>query len=256
MSSRSVYKYRGICPDHGSVTSDGYYESVPTLCPVDGATAWSNTRIVETITQDKVFVTDEDPSFPKDFIKTKGFVFDIDAGLPGSTKVYTSMTPGLTIAAYGMATISNPDNVGDIISLHGPSAVLIGVITENMGPTMTTVSVSPTVLDNVIDESIIQLFSGGVYYPIGECIAVDTVNSTITTTQSPGTTITSGAQVRMTPVRISDLMLGSIDYVTGEQRIGYTQIKPNTQLNLVYQNNTGLAKKFCLALEYAVSGKR
>jgi hypothetical protein len=248
----TLYKWRVYC------TTDAKYETVwsptePTTCPADPITHSINAALTasfETIAPNTVQIQEEFTN-TQGIYQFQGFKDVIPAGTPGATTVINRTWPyGITLLNGGFD--SSSAQIGDELSALVAPNTVIGALTvaANIGDTV--LHVSSTVMTNMLMGYKVALYNGINMDELGLCVAIDTVNSTITVqtplTHAFGTSPTSYIMISVEVVK--SLYIGSSrTYDFAKKKVGGKYISANTAVRLVYINNDGVQKDFIYYME-------
>lgn len=187
---------------------------------------------------------------PDGLDKTNGrFQADsIKIQIPNTKGTYTStISYGFYIGLLSATWFCNEVNIGDEASFHIASDTIIGYATQTLSSGATEISVSDTVIENILAGQMIT-FGDNDYIHVKE---VDATNKTITLCEplSYNITINDLAKIRINVLR--DFHFNGIGQITlGAAKIGSSLVPPNTPLTLEYTNNNGLEKEFSVLIEF------
>lgn len=184
-------------------------------------------------------------------IKTQGLTgftsFEVD--VPATVGSYTTdIVFPIDINLIRGKWFNKVDFQGDSVEFHISPNTVIGVITANVAQDDTIINVSQTVVDNL---------KVGYYVACqgqdwGRVINVDADNNQITI-ENPANPITAtGSEyVIMTIKMVNHIYLEGTDtMMTLEGGVQSNYIPANTVMKIVYNNDTGTAKKYSAIFEY------
>jgi hypothetical protein len=157
------------------------------------------------------------------------------------------------ITVLAIYFIGDTNTAGDVINVTVAADTVYGIITQNVAAGATVIPVNSTVITNIAKGYYVKLNDGTNSDDLGRVIAIDTVNSTITTEVA---TVHSFANVTPTNVTVSIRpidtfqLVAGLPYTLGIKKIGGTFLPANTPVTLSYLNNTGSQKTLVLGYEY------
>jgi hypothetical protein len=166
-----------------------------------------------------------------------------------STQIETYTWPYRT-SVLVMKFISDTQNTGDLINFYVGKHTIVGILVANSLTNAITITVSPTVLDNIQIGFLLTLqkISGEVF----ECGEVfDITNNVVSFVTPLNQDFHIGDYVQMTvqPVRNYIISIPWL-HVIGDSKIGSSSIPPNTVCGVEYTNNTSSTKTFLFSFEY------
>ena len=170
--------------------------------------------------------------------------------IPGNSTVIESYTWPYRTSVLVMKFISDTSNTGDLINFYVGKNTIIGVMTQKSLANSTTITVSKTVVDNIMIGFLLTLQkTTGEVFECGEVYNI--INNVLSFTIPLNADFHIGDYVKMTvqPVRnyiISTPWL----HVIGDSKIGSSSIPPNIVCGVEYTNNTSTTKTFLFAFEY------
>lgn len=245
----TVYYWRVYC------TTDNQYEYVwndsePTVCPVNNSHTIDSslTTILDTLGENIVEIKEENTS-------TGGYYRAITRKITAtanSTSVndYTFPVP---IAVYTIFFNTTSDHEGDVVSLEIAPNSNIGVVNADVSAGDTVFTVNSTVIDNAKLGFYITLNDGTNTDEVGQVVAIDEVNSTITV-ENPTTNsflASTPTYVESTLVRVKDLEIGPPgEYKLGTGKIGGSYVPANTTIRVIYVNNGSNTKNTIFLIEH------
>lgn len=176
--------------------------------------------------------------------QAENIVLSIDA----SHDIYKkTISYGHYIGLLSATWFCNENNIGDVASFYIAPNVVIGYATDNISSGNTVISVSDTVVENVIPGYLLQIDEN-------ECITiseVDKINKTITLKEPIDFNITVGNLIRFKINILSNFLFTGIGQISlGQSKIGSALIPPNTEMILEYKNNNEKGKEFSVLIEY------
>lgn len=241
--SRKLLKYRVYCN-----TEDKYEyiwnDTTPLVCPSNSAhNIDTNTiTIVDTLETNSVNIIQESIITGGNY-RTEGKKMTIQAN---STEIQDFSWP-YNISALTITFYTNSNNENDILNSYIAPNTVIGILTDNVSISNTVLRVNSTVIDNIkIGYQIIinnQI--------IGECIDINKINNTITSSDAVTENYNIGTYIQMTVNPIKDFILKSNTlYEFARKTIGASSIPANTVIQLKYQNNTDEVKDLFFSIEY------
>jgi hypothetical protein len=254
MTEKIVHEWEVYC------ITDSVYRKLwdteePTTCPDNnGHTISTNPppRIIQTINSHDVKIIEED-GITQGIYKFKGFSLDVPSGTSGNVTSQTlmfsypiSLINGWFISSKGMA--------GDIIDLSVADNTVIGAIGAPVYTGNTEMTVTSTVTDNLSIGYFTSLTDGSQFSDLGEVLAIDKINSTITV-QTPSTNTFSPLSPTYVIMQVKVVENFSIPvenerYAFAEKKVGGKYLPANTPIYVKYTNNEGNAKVFSYNMEY------
>jgi hypothetical protein len=248
------YHYKVFCTTENEF-KDVYAEKAPTVCPNDYRHPIDNN-----LTQQLNLVPDE--SKPQDVIikntyidtqgnyRLEGYNWSAAAN---TTSDYIISWP-YSVSIMSVYVYVNETQMGDIINGVVILPFPIGAITSNVTNGDTVISVTPTVITymNIGYEAII---TDGVNTEIlGEVIAKDVDNYTITVTNAPtfDYSATSPTYISMQIKVAKNIVLNNVGQLAvGSAKTGGSSLPANTPIHIYYTNSSPTdAKNVTLCLEY------
>jgi hypothetical protein len=128
------------------------------------------------------------------------------------------------------------DWVGDEVSVHVSPDTIIGTLTSESAASATVHDVSQTVIDNIALGFMVSINGES----LGECVAIDTVNLTITTQNGLAASAPSSTPVKITVIMADHVpMTAVVPKTVGESKIGASHLPANTVIKVIYHNLTG-----------------
>ena len=251
---RVAIKYRGECVNHGTVTTEGYLDVQPTVCPVDGLDPFTNVREFDSIREDKMIITDENPNEPNKYMQLVGIDLDVPGGTAGTEYTLEYVMPAYDTACYGFEALYTEDNLGDSFHMHAAPKTVIGVITTEAAVNDTVLNVNPTVVEHAIISSIVTLKeANSTEHTVGKIVHIDSNNNQITLSTPITTAVPAMSEFRITIVRMENIhIVDTKGYSFGRNKIGAAVVPANTMIHILYTNNSGLPKKFNFLIECSV----
>lgn len=253
--STTIYKYRIPC----TTTSTYEYvwsETTPTTCPVNTGHTIDSANIIIVDKVEKNVVTIAEETIPtQGYYRAKGDKLLITNATPGSitTKTITRLYRQSLLEGW---FFTETNQIGDYIEAFVAPNTVIGAITAPVTVGATTFSVSPTVFQNIAIGFSIKLSDGTNIDDVGECIGIDTGNSTITV-ETP--TINSFSPLTPTYVLLTVKIIegfyinsAPVKFEFAQKKLGGKTLPPGVPLVIYYHNLSGGTKSlsYCLELIY------
>lgn len=253
--SRTIIHYRLRC-----VTEDRHEyvwleesEGEPTVCPVNAAHTIdsSKTAQIDRVTQEEVAIKEEFVP-TQGYYQSKGYEIDIDANV-GSYTIMSHSWPYQITMLMGWF-IASAENVGDKVEAYVASDIITGAIQAPVAVNDTTITVTPTVIENTAIGYYLKLFDGVNQSDLGRVLGVDSANSQITveTGSDQNFSPLSPTYVQQTIKVIDDMFINhaGAKYSFAEKKMGGKAVPPGITFDIRYLNRTGGAKKFCYNMEF------
>lgn len=249
----TLYQWRVYC------TTDQKYETVwsetqPSSCPanpIEHVIDASQTSIVQTI-DDNIVTIQEELISTQGLFTAKGYKYEIPASVAGDVTI-------INLTWKRPITLLNGDfdavlgNVGDVINAFAVPISPIGYITAQVAPGATVIHVSPTVKEYIYMGFLVTLTDGVQTQEMGECMAIDKVNNTITveTPSAFSFSPSSPTYVKITARVVENLNISTArTYDFARKKMGGKSLQSGVAFSIAYKNNNGLAKPFTFLLEY------
>lgn len=174
---------------------------------------------------------------------TEGFVMNLAALETQTLSIKWPMNTTATVVHVQ----SLKENLDDTLSATINPYTLIGTITSNVAINTTTANVSSTVITNIKIGFDIYINTEN----LGRVISIDTTNL-IVTFENPTTIAHIAGEYVYTEMKlIKNFQLGTENgNDLGLASIGGKYLKANTVTNIIYKNNTNIAKRFRFSIEY------
>jgi hypothetical protein len=141
----------------------------------------------------------------------------------------------------------HPDWVGDEVTLLVAPDTIIGTLTSESAAAATVHDVTQSVIDNIALGFMVNIDGED----LGECIAIDSDNLTITTQTALSASAASSSLVKISVCMADHVpMTASVAKVIGESKIGGSHLSANTVVKLIYhRKNAGTAFNFKMTFE-------
>ncbi len=241
--SRKILKYRVYC-----ITEDKYEytwnDTTPLLCPTNAEhTIDTNTiSIIDTVETHAVNIIQELSPTGGNY-RTEGKKMTIQ---PNSLE-YEEYSWPYNISALTMTFYTNDNSSNDVLNCYVGSNTIIGITVDDAIITENILRVNSTVLDNI--NIGYQVCINNEF--IGECVAINKINGTITIDTPLTQNISTGTHIQMTVNNIKDFILkANTVYEFARKTIGASSIPANTNVKLKYQNNSNEEKSVYFSIEY------
>jgi hypothetical protein len=244
--SKQVHKYRLFCN-----TEQTYHfvwsDSTPTTCPANNQHEIDNVTIsiIDSITTSAVNIVQESVPTGGNY-RVEGRKLDISANSTQSEDiVFPYQLSVLTITIH-----TSEENEDDILNCYIAPNTTVGVLTQAATQGDTTLHVWPTVVANMKVGYRVSIVDS-VPIDLGECIAMDTVNNTITLQSGIPQGFDNGSFVQMTINNVKNFVLkGDTVYELARKTIGSSALAPGLVVRIQYQNLGETPKKFYYSFEY------
>lgn len=240
MSSKRVSKYRIYCETEQEYQYT-WDETLPTTCPTNAEHSIDSSTITIIDTVDTAAV-----NINQEFVPTGGFYRAESkkvtvSGL--STEIFDYVWPYqlsvLTITLY-----SGVENEGDILNGYMAPDTVVGVLTENADTNDTVLHVNSTVIQ-YINIGFRVSVNNGSFIDLGECVAINKENNTITLENAISSNYTSGLPIAITVNFVKDFILrDNTIYELARKTIGGSSVAPGKVVRVKYTNNTVATKNF------------
>jgi hypothetical protein len=246
----TLYKWRIRC-----VTDDKFEyvwnETEPTVCPTNES---------HTIDPDVTCVMD---IVEPNLIKIKEETTPTGGNFRCETKVLTiaantadtiDFVYKYPVCVYAIYFVTTSGHEGDIINGTISPNTLIGTITQNVDQNDTVLTVSDSVINNVMIGYDITITDGTNTDSLGKILSIDKTNKQITMENAAihNFLTSTPTTVLLTVKIIENYEIGPPNqYIIGDSKIGGMYIPANIVMQLVYQNkSTDTTKKIIFKVEY------
>ena len=248
----TVNKYRLFCIEENTYVYE--WDTVePTICPNDHADKSINTSlttIVDNITADKVQVEEDSNGY----FETTHLLFDIPSGTPGDITEYDISWP-MDILLWKTLLTPTTDMIGDTITVVASPEATIGVLAAPINIGDTTFTVNSTVIDNAYRGFLVTIDDGVNKDVLGRCIAIDSVNSTISVETAASYAFAAGTPVKVSVYTIKDLYITDTTTIDiAAKGIKGKTVTAGMVMRVYYTNNSGTAKIFRWRIEFYNDG--
>ena len=248
--SQVVYQYRVYCTTEAAYVTVWNTEQ-PSVCPnVNTHTIDSNSwTIIDRVEETAVKVVEEaTPTGGNYLATTKGF--DITAGVGVVSESSFSFPYNINVITTSFHTMENQN--GDTFEFIGNENTILGTITSDVTVSDTVISVSSTVIDNIVKGWFVNLFDGSNTSNLGRVLEIDNVTNQITVETAADNNF---ATATPTFVRISVKFAHEFEicgpriYTTGASNVGARFVPANSVITIRYTNSTAEAKRFVVYFE-------
>lgn len=239
----SINKWRIYCETE-SQWSYGYLdESVnrPTNCFTDTNHTVNNSSssIIDVHVVNEVVVKEEDIATGGHFM-TEGFSTNMLANTTTTTTI--SWPHPITVLLAYYTTL--PEHIGDSFQLVS-DPVTIGYITSNISVSDSIINVSSTVISHVFIGYEMIITDGTNTDFLDIITNINKNDNTITTKQGATHSFITGSLIKIQRRFLKNLEIGmSWHYEHGKSKIGGSYLPANTNINLIYTNNSNVDKLF------------
>lgn len=223
----------------------------PTSCPNNNThTIDSNSITVIDSRLAHSFVPIENTSGTQGFFQTRGYLANIAPGPNVTPQLLPLFSRPYNVRVFSVTFMPNANNVGDTFSLIGLPGTDVGVLTSPVS-SGNILNVSPTVLTNMQLGFAVTLNDGVTSQDLGECTNINVTNSTITTENSVANSFNAGTtNVLFSVRRFYNITIASTaPLVYGLSVAGGSFIPQNTQFQIQYINQTGIAKTLSFSFD-------
>lgn len=244
--SKQVHKYRLYCNTEQSykfVWSD----ITPTTCPsndqhsIDDVTV----TILDSITTSAVNIVQESVPTGGNY-RVEGRKMTIAANSTQTEDIFFPYQ--LSVLTITLST--GADNEDDILDCFIAPNTTIGVLTQEATQGSSTLAVSSTVIEHLKVGYRVSVIDS-IPIDLGECIAIDKVNNTITLQNNIPQTFSVGSYVQMTINNVKHFVLkGNTTYELARKTIGSSSLAPGLVVRVQYQNLGNTQKNFYYSFEY------
>lgn len=245
--SRTLYQYRIFCVTEAiNVT---LWDIVsPTKCPhsIEHEINLNSVAIIDKISDNVVKIEDEDSPTQGNF-RTESHKFIIPAMSTSSMTLSWKYQITVMVAKVSSGEI----NRGDVINTYVAEHTTVGVLTSNINAGVTIIPVSPTVMTNANIGYNVRITNGIHTDELGEIIAKDYINNSITVDASTQNAFSAGSYIQMTVRKIKNYEFSEPCYnVIGSSKITGSSLPANVPVRVEYQNNGQTDKTFIFTVEY------
>lgn len=246
-----IYRQNVICYDsitESNHSHDTYYPAPWTVCPTENLNhTFLTTYIVSKISSNQTTIINETDNTEGGY-HAEGFNFDVPAG-PSTefVNVGSFVFPyniRLECASLGL----EPENYGDFIasSLVPPTPIALVSNAVSSGNVITISTVAYIRIDMTI-----TLVQGATVQNIGNVIAINSTNFTITVTENVSESFTPGAYVTAVLNYVKNIALKqNMKRTFGDSIEGNVLIPANSTIVIKYKNTTASSKSLGMMLEY------
>jgi hypothetical protein len=181
--------------------------------------------------------------------RAKGYNFDVGTGPNSSYESIGEISFPYNVRVLGISINPTDENIGDYVSIVTAKDTVVGVLTSDVS-SGNVLNVSSSVLVHVCNGYQITVQDGTGIVDLGECIAHDHDNHTLTVENNISSLLTAGSYVMMTMKRIEDYKItqgckSSFGLQTLESSLTPAGIKGT----VLYKNMTNTSKTFSMYLE-------
>jgi hypothetical protein len=250
MSTVSEVKlWRVYCNDE-SAFFQVWSPTEPTACPNNVAHTIDpdKTTVIDKISKSEVQIQEELVS-TQGIYRYQGYKYTIPAGTVGDITVL-NLEWDYPITLLNGHFDASLDQVGDVIDGWVVPNTPIGYTTAAVNIGDTLINVSSTVLQYIYIGYTVKITDGVNTVELGECIAKDIVNNTITVQTASSIAFSPGAYVQIIVKVVDQNYVATNDrYEFAKKKVGGKTLN-DCKFQINYKNNTGLAKDFSFGLEF------
>lgn len=231
--SKSVNKYRIFCNTENKYTYS-WDDTLPTKCPTDGSHTIDTTTIsvIDTINTSTVNINQENVPTGGNY-RAESKKVTIAAN---STQSFDFVWP-YPISVLTMTFFAGEENHNDILDTFVAPDTIIGVVVAQGNNGDTVVHVNQTVTDNIKIGYRVNFTDGMSKTFVGECIAIDKQNGTVTLDTPLATAVMPGTYLSIAVNNVKNFILKSgTKYELARKTIGASYVPTNTLVRLQYQN--------------------
>lgn len=247
-----IYKWQVYC-DTEKINVSGYLgpHVYPDFCFNNKDHVVSKKAVELAKYNNNLIKIQEEPYFIKGFFRTRAINISIAAN---ETKVYDITWP-FNIAPLAVTLLPTIDNLNDSLTIDVSPNKIVGTLTANAEIGVTTLSVSPTVIEYIEIGFYCSLYDGTNTNELGYVLAKNFVNNTITVEVAPTNQFlaTTPTYVRLTVQYLGPwdiYSIGNQNIPLGNSKIGSSSILANEIVRLTYVNNSASAKTFSSYVEF------
>jgi len=245
----TIYLYRVYCIQENKDVFQ-WSEIPPTICPNDhGDRTIDSSRTVIVDSRGKEIVTVNEPTDGYYQAITDKIIVPSDT--PGSTYIHNLSFP-MDVIMWRSEFKPSTNMVGDELSVIAGPDTIVGTLTSSGSIGETTITVSSTVITNVVKGIDIAIDDTVNYQDLGRVTAIDTDNSTITFENSLTNNYAIGSLIKINICMLRDYVIDddSERLKFGDKGFKGKLIPAGTVMRLKYKNNNGQAKTWYWRLEY------
>lgn len=250
MTDQTVYHLIANCEDGNNIISHNLWsEEIPGSCPfgVTGHTLLD--VIINERVSTKIKMIEEDTRGTSGRYRCNGYTYDVFPGPDTDFQIVGTSSLPYPIRAYVFTLQPTEENIGDYVTFLTAPNTPIGVLIQDVS-SGTVLNVSDTVITNIAIGFDVSLNDGVTSQKLGECIAIDTVNKTITVSSSVSNSFGIGTAVLITIKRIENVRITTRNQmVFGANTFGSTLVPAGISGVLMYKNMTSTSKKISAMLE-------
>jgi len=228
-----------------------YRTTVPTSCPNNSGHTIDpdQTTVYDTRTMNNVSVL-----IPSGYYQCTTVDLDMPTCTPGTIFTKDISWP-MRVLLWTTSFYLPENSAGDVFDVIAAPDTPIGYLIAQASADSTTISVSPTVIQNMIPGLDITLYDGVNRNDLGRIVSCDAENSTVTFEDATINSFNIGTIVlfNLKNVRQFDVcrdIATEVHLAAGW--VKYKEIPPNTTLRMVYYNNNGGTKCIAMKVEYYI----
>ena len=239
------------CLTEGRRVVSTYSYVPPTTCPNDTSHTIdpSQTQIHDSQTLTSVNVI-----LPDGYYQCTTLDLEMPDGPIGT--VYTKdISWPMKIYLWTISLYLPTDSEGDFFDVIAAPDTVIGYTTDTLNIGSTQMSVSSTVTTNMIPGLDIALYDGQNRNELGRITAIDSVNHIVTFETATTQSFAQGTLIffNLKNVRHFEVCRNiSTEVQLAQAWVKYKEIPANTNMRMVYTNNTGESKCIGMKLEYYI----
>lgn len=183
--------------------------------------------------------------------KTQGQykAMSINVDISGGTGIYTKeISFPYYVSIASAQWFCNTENIGDESSFYLAPDTIIGVNVSEVLSGTNELYVSPTVIQNIYMGYNVKIGDE----ELGTVIEIDSINYKIKTEFNAINTYPIGSYISMTIRLVDKFVFSGLGIIQiGTAKIGTSLIPPNVSMKVVYNNKSGIAKKFSFFMDYS-----
>ena len=219
----------------------------PTTCPNDTAHTVNidSVSIVNTISENTVTIKEQATPTGNNYM-VEGYSFVANA----NTVTTKTINWPIPINLLGSNYNTTSSQSGDIVNFISDN-ITIGYITSNVSIDDTVINCSSTAINAVFLGYELIITDNTNTNELNIVTNINKNTSTLTINQAATNSFTTGALIKMRRRFVKNIVIGiSQLYKPGEDKIGSSYVPANTNLNLVYTNNSNTNNTVIFEMHY------
>lgn len=238
------------------VTESAWFTSYgplpPHLCVNNSTHVISIPSILQSFIVNANLIAVQDELIPtQGYFRIDGYNFTATTGPSVVTTYNFSYQYPITIMCF--TSLPTTSQINDIVNVYASPNTTIGTITTNVSIGDTVIFVSQTVMNNIRNGFLVTLSDGTNSQALGQCIAMNSSNNSITVTVASTYTflVSTPTEVLMTIVRLSNYLINTANPLTlGDKNLIGSYLPANTDIRILYTNMSSGTQNVNFLVEY------